>query len=265
MPPKLLFRRCPSTLVGTVAALAICSLASLQTFGQDAEIKELCDAIGEDGFAHNASQDRHICVQIHHHPDQALRALVRTSPAARSSVKRILIRDLCTNPESFRLIGQFESLDHLDVCENAWASTISQVVGKSTTITNVWAEGAGIDGDDLRAISKAKQLRVLMIGRNRFKGSDLACLANLVELTQLSLGGNEMTTKDLEFVRKLENLRWLELIDTQLDDGIIPIVSNCKKLKILSLGKNKLTPEGRVKLGDALPSTLISLESPSDE
>ena len=246
----------------TVASLLVFFALSYQpVLADNAIVARIDDALGRNGFATTATQDRRVSVQIHDHPDAAFEALGKLDAKTLASIKTLILQKPCRNPESAVVLEKLSSLESLDIfCENGWNKGIANAVAKSRTIDDLWGEGSGIDPYGLRQIAKAKQMQVLMIGRNPFKGSDLECFKDLTNLTQLSLTEIEVSARDLQFLERCENLRWLDLSTSPVDDDIIPIVSKCKNLLILSLTGTKVTKEGSQQLRKNLPFTIISTD-----
>lgn len=256
-------KRCALLDLSRLATLVLSfSLVTLEfTLGEDTDVVDLERALANRrGLVASVASggESYLQVQIHRETDAALRSLAQVSIDARRRVKRVIIKEPCTDTRSLLLLARFDAIESLDICENGWASPLSKVVADLPSLTELWAEGSGIRGDDLRSIAKARQLEILMIGRNRFKGSDLESLRSLHRLTQLSLSNMPIETKDLQFIEATKELQCLQLVSTQVDDDIIPIVRNCKHLTLLALAGSKVTQRGVAKLSQERPSIIVS-------
>ena len=73
-----------------------------------------------------------------------------------------------------------------------------------------------VTDDDLSAIGKLTNLRMLYLQKTKITDQGLTQISNLSELQYLNLGGTNVTAKGLELLKGLKNLRQLYLFQTPL-------------------------------------------------
>lgn len=222
------------------------------------EETRVAEALEGFGTVHTQPDGR-ITVAIAKNADEAMKAIGALDGPTLSEIKLLYVRTPCMSPASANVVQKLTSLELLHVDAKCWSRGYSNAVAASKSIKEVWGESSGIDADDLRLISQAKQMEALMIGQNPLKGADLACLANLTNLYQLSLHRLDVSAGDLHFLQKMKNMSWLSLRGcARIDDSVIPLVSNCKSLFVLTATGTQISKDGARMLQETIPSAIIS-------
>lgn len=122
-------------------------------------------------------------------------------------------------------IGDFKSLEYLDLSDNLFFSSLPSEIGKLTNLKNLSLAGNNFSGSIPDTISGLESVRSLDFSRNSFSGhltASLTKLANLVSLN-LSLNGFEgKIPKDFESLSKLEILDLHgNMLNGLLDEGFL--------------------------------------------
>ncbi|XWS20723.1 hypothetical protein CRYUN_Cryun31cG0127100 [Craigia yunnanensis] len=126
-------------------------------------------------------------------------------------------------------IGDFKSLEFLDVSNNLFASSLPPGVGKLGSLRNLSLAGNNFSGSIPDTISGLVSIQSLDLSRNSLSGSLPTSLTKLNELLHLNLSSNQFTKRIPKGFELISGLQVLDLHGNMLDgslDGEFFLLSN---------------------------------------
>jgi Leucine-rich repeat (LRR) protein len=125
--------------------------------------------------------------------------------------------------------------------------TALDLSGKQRTDSGLWAATVTDRGVDSLALFK--ELRDLNLHGARITDAGAGRLGELSQLESLDLGDTPLSSRGLGFLSRLQNLQRLSLAqDSKVDDQLIPVLAQLKKLRWLDLKGTKVTPAAAARL-----------------
>ncbi|XVF23081.1 hypothetical protein REPUB_Repub13aG0007200 [Reevesia pubescens] len=126
-------------------------------------------------------------------------------------------------------IGDFKSLEFLDVSNNLFSSSLPPSIGKLGSLRNLSLAGNNFSGSIPDTISGLASIQSLDLSRNFLSGSLPTSLTKLDELLYLNLSSNQFTKRIPKGFELISGLQVLDLHGNMLDgslDGEFFLLSN---------------------------------------
>lgn len=251
--------------VGIQAALAtICVLASAALCpaqlaeSDDNANRRLQTVFGENAYVRRYD-DGTFRVQLNEEGNKCLAALARESPEVRKAVLELLIKDPSISAEGFKAVASLPNLLCVHMTDNdGWKGDFAVVLGGCKSLESLWVQEVGLTPSDVAAISKAGNLRTLMMGQNAIKTGSFGPLGRLTKLVTLDLSETGIEDEDLKVLRDMPNLKYLHLDHTKITNRGVGHIAACRKLEIMSLVGTKVTKAGADQLRKELPNLIFS-------
>ncbi|XP_076960531.1 receptor kinase-like protein Xa21 [Bidens hawaiensis] len=139
-------------------------------------------------------------------------------------------------------IGFLSKLVQLSLCDNNLTSGTPSFLGNITFMEKFSVYENPLGGSIPRALGNWKNLREFVSGECSLHGSIPHSIYNLSLLTFLSSPGNQHTGSLPQAIgAMLPHLTVLVLRDNNLAGRLPPSISNCSKLQLLDMGRNKFS------------------------
>ena len=131
------------------------------------------------------------------------------------------------------------------------------IEGDLAKVTELYLAGTKITDEDLKSLSKVKNLELLALQGTQISNAGLKEVAKLRKLRSLGLNGTKITDGALKEVVKLRHLNNIGLSGTQITDEGLEELAKLRNLTGLYLYETQVTKAGVAQLKQALPNCQI--------
>ena len=121
-----------------------------------------------------------------------------------------------------------------------------------TKVVKVDLKKTAATDDDIALLAALPELRELNVFRTAMTDKGLAALEDLEHLETLLMGGTKVTDAGLAALLDHPRLKKISVFDTQIGDAAIPHLAKLGALRVLVIGKSKVTEEGAKRLQAAI-------------
>ncbi|CAA6668547.1 unnamed protein product [Spirodela intermedia] len=119
-----------------------------------------------------------------------------------------------------RELGDFKSLEYLDISNNLFSGGIPEEIGKLRSLQNLSLAGNSFSGRLPISIGELVSLRSLDLSRNNLSGPLTSRLTDLKSLVSLNLSSNSFSRRIITGLEEIRTLEELDLSWNHLEGGI---------------------------------------------